>query len=165
MPLQAIEKSEVDFVLPAAEIGPKLAYIVGTGAPQLQVAPTQMKAPASEQETPAAYSCPDCGGVLRETGEGGLTRYLCRVGHGYAPESLLAAQWDNIEEALWAGIRSLEEHADFSDRLAKKLAGKNIGDRLTERARRAQENAQILHELVERQTAESSDIEEDATGT
>lgn len=165
MPLEALGKAEPDFVLPAAEIGPKLVSLVSSSGPQLQVATGAKKEPASQRETPAEYSCPDCGGVLRETAEGGLVRYLCRVGHGYAPESLLEAQWDYIEGALWAGIRSLEEHADLSDRLAQRLSSEPTAARLVERARLARENARILHELIEQLTAESSEIAEDPTGT
>ncbi len=165
MPLEALEKSDCDYVLPASEIGAKLVSLVGTSGPQLQVSTGSKKEPASERKTPAEYSCPDCGGVLRETSEGGLLRYVCRVGHGYAPESLLEAQWDYIEGALWAGIRSLEEHADFSDRLAQRLSGKKIAESLSERAERARENARILHELIERQTSVSSEIAEESTGT
>lgn len=169
MPLEALEKSDADYVLPASEIGAKLVSLVGRSGPQLQVSTGNKKepakVPAGERETPAEYSCPDCGGVLRETSEGGLMRYVCRVGHGYAPEALLEAQWDYIEGALWAGIRSLEEHADFSDRMAQRLPGKEIADRLLERAERARDNARILHELIEKQTAESSEIAEESTGT
>lgn len=165
MPLQALEKSDCDFVLPASEIGPKLVELVDSAGPKLHLSQPEKKHPSSERETPAEYSCPDCGGVLRETTEGELTRYLCRVGHGYAPEALLEAQWDHIEAALWAGIRSLEEHADFSDRLAQRLSGNKFSERLSERARAARENARVLHELIEQQIVENTEIAEEPTGT
>ncbi len=163
MPLEAIGKAEVDFVLPLSEIGPKLVTLVGAGGPPLQV-PAKPEFAAGE-ETGVEFSCPECGGVLKEMREGGLSRYVCRVGHGYAPEALLESQWEAVERALWAGVRSLEEHAEFSDRLADRMSSKNIAERFSERARVARENARILHELIERQTVEAGDLVEDTPET
>jgi two-component system chemotaxis response regulator CheB len=83
MPLQALEKSEVDFVLPVCDIGAKLVSLVGAGEPQTGGPVMEKKPPVSSREGHAGmFSCPDCGGVLQETREGNLTRFLCRVGHG-----------------------------------------------------------------------------------
>ena len=55
-----------------------------------------MKTPLSE------FSCPDCGGVLRERSEKGLLRFRCRVGHQHTAESLSDAQDVTLEAALQA---------------------------------------------------------------
>lgn len=41
------------------------------------------------------------------------------MGRAYSPEALHAVQNRNLEEALWTAVRSLEEHADLSRRLAE----------------------------------------------
>jgi hypothetical protein len=46
--------------------------------------------------------CPECGGVLVEREEAGVTSWECRVGHRYALESLVDAQAESVESALWA---------------------------------------------------------------
>ena len=45
------------------------------------------------------FTCPDCGGTLFQEGSP-VTRFRCHVGHAYAPEVLLGAKADEIEEAL-----------------------------------------------------------------
>jgi two-component system chemotaxis response regulator CheB len=78
--------------------------------------------PLQEDDRPGApspYSCPDCGGVLWEIEEGELVRFRCRVGHAYSPENMLTAQDDVLEEALWMAVKTLEENARLSHRLAE----------------------------------------------
>ena len=68
---------------------------------------------------PSPYSCPDCGGVLWEINdEGEFKRYRCRVGHAFSPETMIAAQSDKLEEALWGAMKTLEETVRLSHRLA-----------------------------------------------
>jgi two-component system chemotaxis response regulator CheB len=65
-------------------------------------------------------TCPDCGGVLFEEEGGGVTRFACSVGHVFAPESLDIEQARQLESALWAAVRSLEDRADLLERLARR---------------------------------------------
>jgi two-component system chemotaxis response regulator CheB len=67
---------------------------------------------------PSPYSCPDCGGVLWEIKEDDFMRYRCRVGHAFSPEAMLSAQDEVLEEALWSAMKTLEESARLSRRLA-----------------------------------------------
>ena len=91
-----------------------------------------------------ALTCPECGGALWEHQEGGVVRYLCHVGHSYAPDSLDAAQSDALEMALWAAVRSLQERGD----LFRRLARRTHGERFEEKARTADEHAAVLRKLV-----------------
>lgn len=70
---------------------------------------TQELGPAS------GYTCPDCNGSLVSIGEG---HFRCRVGHAWAPDSLLAARDDEIEGALWVALRSLQEKAKLARQMA-----------------------------------------------
>jgi two-component system chemotaxis response regulator CheB len=72
----------------------------------------QTQGPAS------GFTCPDCSGALWELRQGELIRYRCRTGHAHAQESLLAAQLDTVEEAMWTAYRTLEETAGLSRSLA-----------------------------------------------
>jgi two-component system, chemotaxis family, protein-glutamate methylesterase/glutaminase len=63
--------------------------------------------------------CPDCGGVLTERPEAGVLQWECRVGHRFSPETLIDAQADDVEAALWAAVRSLEDRAALLDRMAR----------------------------------------------
>ncbi len=151
MPASAMESTGVDFVLPTERIGPTLVELASTqGTDKLQViADGERNMAATEQP----YSCPECGGVLEETKEGGMLRFRCRVGHQYSPESLLADQTMAVEKALWAAVRSMEEQAEFSDRLADATRKKNqrhLTQRFADKAQASRDNANILRELLRR---------------
>jgi two-component system chemotaxis response regulator CheB len=66
----------------------------------------------------SVFTCPACHGTLWEVEEDGVLRFRCRVGHVYSPESMLAAQSDSVDRALWTAVRTLEERAAFMQRMA-----------------------------------------------
>jgi two-component system chemotaxis response regulator CheB len=72
------------------------------------------------EEPPSVFSCPDCGGVLWQIEDGETARFRCRVGHAYSAEALFLSQAEQVEDALWVGLRSLSENAELSARLAKR---------------------------------------------
>jgi two-component system chemotaxis response regulator CheB len=67
---------------------------------------------------PSELVCPECGGVLWATDAEALLYFRCQVGHAYSGESLLTAQSDALEGALWRAVRAMEEKAELSRRLA-----------------------------------------------
>jgi two-component system chemotaxis response regulator CheB len=67
------------------------------------------------------FDCPDCGGVLLPIIEGGFVLFQCEVGHRYAPETLLSAQREKTEYAIWESIRGVAETA----RLLRKIESLN----------------------------------------
>ena len=80
-----------------------------------------------------------------------MLRFRCRVGHIYSPDSLMADQTESVERALWAAIRSMEEQAQFSDRLADSSRHKKrprLAKRFAEKADANRENASILRDLL-----------------
>lgn len=168
MPVSALENTQVDFTLPAKEIGPKLVDLSRT---EVENGPKLMQQSKEALEpTGQPYSCPECGGVLQEIiEEDEMVRFRCRVGHIYSPESLHADMNVALERALWAAIRSLEEHAEFSDRLATRSIRNrrvSLAARFKEKAKLSRHDANILRDLLER-TAEEvlEEPVEQQTGT
>ncbi len=135
MPHSALEHVEVDYTVPLAEIGGLLKRLAHEQAEEEGAYPvsedTEMETKLAAMDmnvlnsdnragTPSAFSCPDCGGVLWELHDGKLLRFRCRVGHAFSIDSIVAAQTEQIEEALWAALKTLEESASLSQRLMKK---------------------------------------------
>lgn len=171
MPNSAIESAEIDFILPADEIAPKLVALTSEGRPEQPklVSESQGMEPAGR-----TYSCPECYGVLEEVKEGDMLRFRCRVGHIYSPESLHADQNVAVEKALWAAIRSLEEHAEFSERLASRSQSQKrarLAARFSQKAQASRDDAGVLRELLERSSEpvlempEEIEIPDERTGT
>jgi len=100
---------------------------------------------------PSVFSCPECGGTLWELHEGDLVRYQCRVGHAFSPESLLSAQSDTLEDALWAALRALEEKVSLGRRLRDRAAERGhaqLAARFAEEMDGAQERADVIRRLL-----------------
>ena len=167
MPTSAMEATEVDFVLPAGQIGAKLAELVALEIDD-KVQAISSNGNNNIEPTGQVYSCPECGGVLEEKQEGEMVRFKCRVGHAYSPESLMADQNTVTERALWAAIRSLEEQAEFSERLANSSRQKrraSLARRFGERAKSSRDDASILRGLLERTAEEVLEVPLEQTGT
>jgi two-component system, chemotaxis family, protein-glutamate methylesterase/glutaminase len=165
MPRAAIAVTEMDHVLPVGKIADMLTQVVGEEAPD--DAPTtplmHMEAAMADLNLdaltdperpgePSGWTCPDCHGSLVEIREGGLSRFRCRVGHAWSPDSLVAQQTASLETALWVALRTLEEKAsltlDLGRRAAEgghRLSGEQF-ERLSEEARRS---AQVLRTVIE----------------
>jgi two-component system chemotaxis response regulator CheB len=101
---------------------------------------------------PSALACPDCGGVLNEVKEGDLLRFRCRVGHAFAPEALYQQQRVQLEGALWAALRALEEQAALGRRMATRA--RDLGQlksavRFEERAESSETQARLVRESLQ----------------
>jgi two-component system chemotaxis response regulator CheB len=117
MPLSALQRVSVDYVLKSEEIGRVLTELVmnghrnsGTkrGGRSTDPAPSPEHPNGDALETgtlpgpPSPFTCPDCGGTLWELKEGALVRYRCHVGHSYSSNSLAVAQDVRLEDTLWS---------------------------------------------------------------
>jgi two-component system chemotaxis response regulator CheB len=102
---------------------------------------------------PSGYGCPECGGALWELSEkgaateGAFLRYRCRTGHALTGHSLLAAQSDALEEALWTALRALEEKISLSHTLAARSRG-SFRAGLIEDAEDAKRHAEVLRRML-----------------
>jgi two-component system chemotaxis response regulator CheB len=157
MPRSAMQRVLVDHVLPSDEIAPLLTRLAREpvrvrGRPHKMIPENlEPQDPAAmgtaDIETgplpgpPTALTCPDCGGALWELASGDMVRYRCHVGHAYTADSMVAAQSDTVEGALWSALRALEEKAELSRRLAERT-GKRGLERLALRYRDAVQDAE-----------------------
>ena len=158
MPRNAIKLAAPDHVLPAQEIAAVIKRVIGKPAP---ARPTAAKKGGVEMEVVGAQdapgqvtgiTCPDChGSIWLQVGEDGEIAFACRIGHSYAPESFFEIQAGNVENALWAGVRSLEEQAALADAMAarsQKLDDARSVERYETRKRIAKDNAESLRRLI-----------------
>jgi two-component system chemotaxis response regulator CheB len=68
---------------------------------------------------PSALSCPHCQGVLSEMRTPGPLRYRCQTGHAFTAETALAAQQNDIDEALMVALRVMEERVTLTQRMCR----------------------------------------------
>jgi two-component system chemotaxis response regulator CheB len=172
MPTSAIAHVAVDAIVPAALVGSTIAAMVngedlppaargddpatepdpdpvGTragnpGGNPGDDPPRQSDPPDGEQ---VAAVCPECGGVFTEHAEAGFLQWQCRVGHRYSPETLLDAQADDVEGALWAAVRALADRAALLGRIAQQ-AERRGQPRSARRFRRQAQSASEQAEVV-----------------
>jgi two-component system, chemotaxis family, protein-glutamate methylesterase/glutaminase len=90
---------------------------------------------------PSGYTCPDCNGSLMTVSD---DNYRCRVGHAWSADALLRARDDEVEGALWVALRSLQEKAKLSRRLAERVGSGGLFDRYTRLAEEAENALTVL---------------------
>jgi two-component system chemotaxis response regulator CheB len=138
MPLAAIRHVDVDHVLPASEIAEAIARLAAEPIAVSEVNMTDReRTDVSEAGSdaiheadalgpPSPFTCPECGGTLWESKNGGLLQFKCHVGHRYSGDSLESAQAEQLDRALWAGLRALEESAELRRRMAVHARGQGM---------------------------------------
>jgi two-component system, chemotaxis family, protein-glutamate methylesterase/glutaminase len=171
MPRSAIASGTVDHVVTVGDIGALIGALVQEHAPSrlpavnhphlrpmepdLGVMPLALRG-ADRPGTPSVFTCPECHGTLWESDEQGLLRFRCRVGHVYSPESMIAAQTDEVDRALWVALRTLEERAAMAHRLAGRGRDRNqrwVDQAFSQRARETELEADRIRELLRSRAA------------
>ena len=166
MPSSARALVAVDHVLPVREMGLLITELTReeTGSPTLKSTAPHVVAMEPDLAPPhvalhetdrpgkvSVFTCPECHGTLWEADERGIVRFRCRVGHVYSAESMLSAQTDSVDRALWTALRSLEERAALTHRLAERAEQRNhkwVARAFTERADAADSHAAVIRELL-----------------
>jgi two-component system chemotaxis response regulator CheB len=126
MPANAMAITAVDGALGVQSLAATLVDAVGGS----RRAALRMPTPRFGADEPSiTITCPDCGGVLTEAGNGGVLHFRCHVGHAFSPRSLLALHADGIERAMWTAARSLEDRGTLLRRMAERArrAGNDRG--------------------------------------
>jgi two-component system, chemotaxis family, protein-glutamate methylesterase/glutaminase len=173
MPRRAIERAAADHILPVAEIATALTDLVqqpviaqGENTMVNTIdAEERLEAVIAEDfveqandgrpEETTLFTCPDCGGVLWQGGDGPVLRFRCHVGHAFAPELLLSQKSEELETALWSSLRLLKEKATLTLQLANRTRtsgngkGAQAAERIAEQAKLDQRHAQVIQELLE----------------
>ncbi len=101
--------------------------------------------------TPSAYSCPDCNGALYTQAENPVLRFRCRIGHAWTADGLVAQQDVTVETALSSAVRTLQEKAELSERLARRAHedGRGVSARhFHDSALEARRSAAVLRQLM-----------------
>jgi two-component system chemotaxis response regulator CheB len=163
MPESAIDSGAVDHVVAVANIGALLMRLTreevtagpeakAMGKTEDELAPGPQDA-ADVQGPASGFTCPDCHGALWELNRADTFAYRCRIGHSYAPDSLLAAQSEKIEETVWAGYRAIVESAALAMRLsdlARSRGLHSMADRYKARYDEALKRANTVRAALER---------------
>jgi two-component system chemotaxis response regulator CheB len=152
MPQSAMSMMPVDHCLPAAEMGELLARLVSE---PVSPAPADPGAATMKTEggTPSGLSCPECGGTLWEQEQAEMLHFRCRVGHAYSAASLSTAQSSAVDEALWTGVRAIEEKMALTERVlsrAKDASQTLVVERLNDRVRFLSRQARVLRKVIAR---------------
>lgn len=164
MPLNALAQLEPDFVLETRSMAATVVDLcrepLRNFAPPADddcADPAEFIADALRTgafNRPASpFSCPECEGVLWErAGEGG---YRCHVGHGFTPQSLLAAKDMTLERALWTSLRILEENVALRRRMVDRVERHFPGlvERYRADADEAERHADVVRKLLRKDDA------------
>ncbi|BDY26804.1 chemotaxis protein CheB [Mycolicibacterium mageritense] len=169
MPGNAVQAGVIDHQADADDIGALLKKLTGRAIEESDMEPDAAMelenriAMAKRFSTdfdsealgpPSGYMCPDCNGSLAAVGEG---NFRCRVGHAWTAEALLHARDKEIEGALWVALRSLQEKAKLSRRLAEKAGPGQMADRYVQVADEAEHAASVLGERLSTANRRSED--------
>ena len=97
---------------------------------------------------------PDCGGVLFEIEDSAIPRYRCSIGYAYGAQSLIAGKDRQVEEALSAALRALQESERLAVRLMRNLSEAHfpltVKD-LQSKAEGLRRHSEVIRELLERE--------------
>jgi two-component system chemotaxis response regulator CheB len=149
MPRSAIQHAAVDYVAPVRGIPRLVARLVSEPAgPWPAHLPAALgEAEGDEPGVAADIVCPICQGKLTETEINGFQMFRCHVGHSFSLESVAAEQAEEVERALWAAARALEEGAALSGRLALGATG-DMRLRFAEKEQAQIRDAQLIRQIL-----------------
>jgi two-component system, chemotaxis family, protein-glutamate methylesterase/glutaminase len=156
MPINTIRAGVVDHQAAACDVGTLLAKLADREIEERVVEPDERMElenhiamgprfstsfEAEKLGPPSGYTCPDCNGSLLAVSDG---NYRCRVGHAWTSDALLTARDNEVEGALWVALRSLQEKAKLSRRLAETVGSGALSARYTDVADEAERAMAIL---------------------
>lgn len=152
MPQSVLDSVDVDHIVLPVDLPKLLVQLAGSSA---GAGTTGKNGVSQEIEAiegtklgnPAELVCPLCQGVLTEVHSGSFQHFRCHVGHSFSLKSLVAEQSEDLERALWAAVRALDESAALSRRLHLTERG-SLKERFAERARTQTDQADIIRHIL-----------------
>ena len=168
MPINAIAAEDPEYVAPVAEIAGLVCRLVRepvttTNESEEDQMDEELRleqsfaafAPGTINENgttgrPAPFGCPTCGGSLWEVPDDAMLRFRCRVGHAFGGETLMEAQAEQMDEALWTALRAMEERGSLARRLAERMRTDHPrrANRFAASAEEADRHAKVLRRLL-----------------
>jgi Chemotaxis response regulator containing a CheY-like receiver domain and a methylesterase domain len=167
MPLSAIRHVHVDRIVRLAEMGETLSAILA----EESAPPVERQEPAVIHEneillaqgdfmehlkaigTPSSFVCPDCKGGLWEIERAKPRRFRCHTGHAFTLRSLLHAQAEGTDMALWTAYQGLQEKEMLLKSLAEDRRAAEEAEeaaRLESEAEHVRQHGEILRGMIER---------------
>jgi two-component system chemotaxis response regulator CheB len=167
MPLSALRHVNVDYTVPAAQIGATLVQLAAQPAAITPEIPLDLRLEAmiATQEIASMeledklgklspFTCPECNGALWEVGDDTMLRFRCHVGHAFTAETILSARSADVDKMIETLLRSHVERAALARRLADKERGLKNTSLATQFEARAQEydqDAEVMRRLARHQ--------------
>lgn len=176
MPESAIGNVPIDYVLPVAGIAGLLVNLVrGIGetksreeaeknpaissegeefkrSPEIIVRDRSDQISGEQRDEPSLFTCPDCGGMLRQVNEGALLQFRCSIGHVYTGEAMALGQSEALERSLWFSIRTFVDKSVLLRHLSEeaRLRGDIQGaERLLADTEAALAHSQIIQQVLQ----------------
>jgi two-component system chemotaxis response regulator CheB len=129
MPAAALASVRRARSVPTAELPAAVAEVVSGPAatpptptePSIRRSPAMLGGPTERTDlgTPAALGCPECQGGMFESATEGTVSYACHVGHTWSAQTLLEAEQQAVEGAIYNAASKLMEMAAVHRRLAE----------------------------------------------
>jgi two-component system, chemotaxis family, protein-glutamate methylesterase/glutaminase len=165
MPASALKAVAVDHVATLSEMGALLMRL--TALPALKPVPVPEHWRREMEISQGAGSpdmeenimgelvpivCPECGGALSALHSGQSVSYRCHEGHAFGQLSLLGAQYEKMETALWAAVRIMVEQANMLKKMAENstVSGKHYMGKAEEIITHSQHIRDFLFHIMER---------------
>jgi two-component system, chemotaxis family, protein-glutamate methylesterase/glutaminase len=162
MPMNALRKVPTDHVVALARIPELLVELTKSPVVTRARAPDPLLRFEAEADVgklvelesfakATSFICPHCGGGMWKLNANGSPRYRCEVGHSYSIEAFGEQQKRDLEHALWAAIRSLDNRANLCRELEaawRARGSEDIAEDYAEEARSAAKHGISLRELL-----------------
>jgi two-component system chemotaxis response regulator CheB len=149
MPQSVVTHVAVDHVASLRDIPGLIARLVAepARAEAAHVTGALMELEGDEPGVAAELVCPTCQGKLTEARLNGFHLFRCHVGHAFSLESIAAEQADEVERALWAAVRALEEGAALAGRLASRADGR-LRQKFEEKQEAQAQQAHVIRRIL-----------------
>ena len=161
MPQSALNNVDVDYCVPAADMGGLLEKLVKQPPGKSPGIPKDIQTEALIAERVLSdvaqvntlgdqvpYNCPNCGGVLWEVKTYDGKRYRCHTGHSFTSMALLTAQNEKVEETLWISLRMFEERKNLLNNMAKHQSSRPSQRHYAEKAKDTQVHIERIRAML-----------------
>lgn len=149
MPASALKHVAVDHVVPLRDMADLLQRLVETPAEpeEAPVSESLIQTEGTHLGHDVELVCPSCQGKLTASEVQGYSTFRCHVGHAFSLQSLSLGQAEEVERALWASVRALEEAAALSHRLGNSMSGP-MRERFFEKEKTQRAHAKVVRDIV-----------------